>query len=196
MAEKWEIGEELVKDIRAVTIHVAREVLAEEQARGFTKDPRVVVDSRRYDAPVETVKPFGRVEFIEKADIGEIVMFIWRQLVQRSPYRKGGYSDSHAILVNGKEAAPDNVLAGPGDKVQIVNIQPYARKIERGLSLQAPTGVYRVVFRIAQRRYGKIAFIKYTMVPLNLGVTIASKKGAVAQVYPCIQITPSAGTLQ
>lgn len=206
MAEQWDISQELAKDIRAVTIAVSYQVLKEEQGHGFTKDPRVVVDSRKFDAPVESVKPFGRVEFLERAELSAIVEFIWKTLVQRSPYKTGRYSDSHLIMVNGKEVDYNNLVVKPTDKVQIVNTQPYARKIERGLSDQAPTGVYRVVVNLARRKYGKLAFIQMKYVNLNLGVTIPGRRtlkdkllrrdaGRVAQFYPCIQITPSKGTI-
>lgn len=188
---------DIAKDIKALTISVAKSVLAEEQARGFPKDPRVIVDRRKYDAPVESVKPFGRIEFVSRADMGEVAEWIWRRLVEKSPYDTGRYSDSHIIMINGVQVTKTNwVGLGPKDVVQIVNAQPYARKIERGLSSQAPTGVYRSVFAAAQRRFGKVVFLRYTMVRLNLGVTIRGRKGKrVAQLYPAIQIRPSPGTI-
>lgn len=189
---------DIAKEIQALTVSVAKEVLAEEQARGFPKDPRVIVDRRRYDAPVESVKPFGRIEFVTRADMGEVAEWIWRRLVEKSPVDSGRYSDSHIIMINGVQVTSNNWTGlGPTDVVQIVNAQPYARKIERGLSAQAPSGVYRSVFAAAYRRYGKIVFLSYRLVNLNLGVTIKGRKGKrILQLYPAIQIRPSPGTLQ
>jgi hypothetical protein len=52
-----------------------------------------------------------------------------------------------------------------------VNTQPYARKIEKGLSPAAPDGVYEVVAALAKRRFGNIASIKFSYrAPLAGGV--------------------------
>jgi hypothetical protein len=42
-----------------------------------------------------------------------------------------------------------------------VNTQPYARKIERGHSKQAPNGVYETVAHLAARRFGNMARIRF-----------------------------------
>lgn len=199
LALVWD--EVLEPDIRQFQIMTARHVLAEEQARGFDREPRVIVD-RRFDAAIETVKPFGRIEFVERVDIGEVVEWIWKRLLERSPVLTGRYQDSHIVMINGA-SVPDIRGYKPGDRIQIVNIQPYARKVERGQSIMAPNGVYRGVFNAARRRYGRNLFIDFRYVKLDLGVEVTGFQGGRSkgvqhnrarkrvkrpQVYPSIQL--------
>lgn len=206
IAVVWD--EVLEPDIRLFQIETARRVLAEEQARGFDRNPRVIVD-RRFDAPIESVKPFGRIEFVQRVDIGEVVEWIWKRLLERSPVLTGRYQDSHIVMINGVQV-PDIRAIGleqrgyqPGDRIQFVNTQPYARKIEKGHSVKAPNGVYRTVFAAARRRYGRNLFIDYKFVKLNLGVKVRGFQGGRSkgvrhnrprkrvlrdQVYPAIQL--------
>jgi hypothetical protein len=47
-------------------------------------------------------------------------------------------------------------------RYEFVSTVPYARKIERGLSPQAPDGVYQVVAVLAQKRFGNVARIRFS----------------------------------
>jgi hypothetical protein len=108
-----------------------------------------------------------------------------RMLVERSPYgpdKHGHYQDDHWIFVNGvrRDATREGgkpIDIGPHDKVIIVNMRPYARKIEGGpnqtfrrrltdrrpgISAQAPNGVYEITARDLQRAFGKVADIRFT----------------------------------
>jgi hypothetical protein len=107
-----------------------------------------------------------------------------KMLVERSPYGpdfEGHYRDDHWVYVNNvrRDAAREGdapIMIGPGDKVVIINVRPYARKIEGGanhrfskrltdrrpgLSVQAPNGVYEISARDLQRMYGTIATIRF-----------------------------------
>ena len=87
---------------------------------------------------------------------------------------------------------------------QIVNPQPYARKIEgataskktgrakrRGISRKARAGVYRPVLRALVNRYSKSMFFDFKYVKLNTGVKVWGKSGSKRvqrdQVYPALQ---------
>jgi hypothetical protein len=107
-----------------------------------------------------------------------------RLLIMRSPIgpgRHGHYKDAHWLYVNGTrrdvQLEGNKVELKRGDKIVIVNVKPYARKIEGtpyqrfkqrmthrrpGLSVQAPDGVYEVTARDLQKLYGKIAIINFT----------------------------------
>ena len=108
-----------------------------------------------------------------------------KMLVERSPYGpdfEGHYQDDHWIFVNGvrRDAAREGdvpIMIGPNDKVVIINMRPYARKIEGGannrfskrltdrrpgLSAQAPNGVYEITARDLQRMFGTVATIRFT----------------------------------
>jgi hypothetical protein len=178
---------ELEPDFRQYVIATAHQVLRQEQAKGFDRDPRVIVD-RRPGAREEAVKLFGQIEYVERAPLGEIVDWIFRRLVETSPVLKGDYAAAHLILVNGREASEDEWRRiGPGDRLTFVNRMPYARKIEGGerfvgwnsrvdrsarkrvggSSVQAPNGVYRVVYRQAKQRWGRLVFLDYKFVILS-----------------------------
>jgi hypothetical protein len=206
---------ELEPDFRQYVIATARHVLAEEQTRGFDKDPLTIVDNK-WNAPVEGVKTFGQIQFHARADLGEVIDWIFRRVVERSPVLTGRYVQQHHVLVNGAEASPERwKTVKAGDRIQFVNAAPYAKKIEgrdkgrggaaavKGQSLQAPNGVYRAVYREAQRRFGKLVFLDFTYVKLNLGVQVwknvnyyvrkdgtksAGSYKRVAMVYPCIKL--------
>ncbi|MCA0944489.1 hypothetical protein LCM08_06170 [Salipiger pacificus] len=172
------------EELRVYHAQIAREVLLEEQGRGFDRDPRQVVD-RRFDAPLESVKPFGKIEFSERGSLREVAAFVYDQVVALSPFLSGKYENSHLMLVNGAVATVSGTSTRPDlddlkleDVVTVVNVQPYARKIEGGVrstkrsgrapqSAQAPNGVYRVAFQRARKRYGLIASIAYTYTTLE-----------------------------
>jgi hypothetical protein len=202
--------EELDPDFHNYVVTTARTVLREEQRKGFDPQPKTIVD-RRHNAPIESVRMFGTIEFVERVELGEIIDWIYRALVETSPVLKGDYAASHMVLVNGQEASENEWRAiGPGDRIQFVNIQPYARRIEGGArfvgwnsrvdrtarkhvgghSLQAPNGVYRVVYAQAKRKFGRQVFIDYKFVSLAGGKVIADSK-IKRYRYPAIQILQS-----
>lgn len=194
---------EIMPMIRPYHIRVARDALAEEQRRGFDGKPRTIIDRRGYDAPLESVKPFGVIEYASRTNVRAVAAWVFEQVVQLSPVDTGRYQDSHVLMVNGEtvDLLPDDL--GPNDRVQIVNITPYARKIERGYSELAPNGVYRRVASAAKNRF-RDAFIDHKWVKLE-GVGPAQTMGRVGgrtnaagvnnqgfkmrdTVYPAIQI--------
>lgn len=150
---------------------VAREELAMGQARnrsalGYLPKHQTFVD-RRKDAPLETVRPDGVIvfefELIETA-LGAIA----EMLILASPVRSGRYQASHALFADGVEVEPGQIPPNARE-FAFVNSQPYARKIERGLSPQSPEGVYHVVATMASRRFGNMARIKFGFRSLPAG---------------------------
>lgn len=84
-----------------------------------------------------------------------IVRWIIDELRRRSPRLTGKYSQSHRLLINGNEVDPaDFSQFRPDDEVAIVSLLPYARKIERGQSRQAPKGVYELAAMAARVKFG------------------------------------------
>lgn len=168
--------------VKRATIETAERVLIEEVGRGFDSSPVVVTDGmprRHYDQ----VKPFGKIEFIARTSLAEAVRWALTELQKRSPVLTGRYAASHVVMINGEEVR-GNIWAAlravkPTDKVQIVNPQPYARKIERAsasrrtgrqarraLSRQARAGVYQPVLRALVERFGKSMFFDFKYVRL------------------------------
>ena len=159
----------LIDDLVSPRAQSARlaQVAAEELARGQAQNQSVLgyvpkhdtfVDQRR-DVPLESVRPDGTIIFefkLIESTLGDIA----EMLVLASPVRSGRYQGSHALFADGVEVEPGKVPPNASEYA-LVNSQPYARKIERGLSPQSPEGVYHVVAELAARRFGNIARIRF-----------------------------------
>lgn len=128
------------------------------QAIGQVPDYETIVDGRR-GAPPAAVQPDG-VVVAEYDLLLEVFAWIGMQLVAHSPRLSGRYVSSHAFFADGVEIASTGAVPDAYEYV-FVNLQPYARKIERGLSSQAPDGVYQAVAAVAARRFGNIATIGF-----------------------------------
>jgi len=195
--------------IQDFQIKVAEEALVAAVAKGFDSSPVVVTDGKPR-ADYRQVKPFGRIEFIRRPTMRDAVMFALQELVKKSPVgpgRNGHFRDRHMVLIDGKGAEGDIGAAldavKPGQRVQIVNVQPYARKLEgiaaskkrkrprrAGLSKQARGGIYRPVHRLVVARYGKSLFVDFKMVKLELnGAQRRTKTGVISAnyTYPALQ---------
>lgn len=138
-----------------------------ERAVGHKIPYDVLVDGR--EAPLSSVKPDGRIE-AEWVLFDEMFAWIGEQLVKHSPIGKpddkrpghpGLYMASHLFLVDGKEVKPGEQPPPVADEYVFANAQPYARKIEHGLSDQAPTGVYETVATLAADRWSNLASIRF-----------------------------------
>ena len=202
-----QLGRSIADWVKAATIETAERVLREEVARGFDNEPVVITDGMPRRDYLQ-VKPFGRIEFAARTSMVEAVRWALTELQKKSPVLTGRYASSHTVMINGAEVVGNIWVAlrnvRPTDRVQIVNPQPYARKIEgatanrrtgRGkraaLSRQARSGVYRVVLRALVNRFGKALFFDFKYVNLNLGIKVWGKRGARRvqrdQVYPALQ---------
>lgn len=125
---------------------------------GRIPDHETFVDGAK-GGSLDAVRPDGRVTF-EFHLAQEALEWIGEQLVLNSPVLTGTYANSHVLFVDGVEA--DGGKAPEGKEYAFVSTLPYARKIERGYSDQAPDGVYEAVAAAASRRFGNIARIRYT----------------------------------
>ena len=202
-----QLGRSTAEWVRAATIDVAKRALREEVARGFDSQPVVITDGMPRRDYLQ-VRPFGRIEFAARTSMAEAVRWALTELQKKSPVLTGRYASSHTVMINGAEVEGNIWVAlrnaRPTDRVQIVNPQPYARKIEgatanrrtgRGkraaLSRQARSGVYRVVLRALVNRFGKPLFFDFKYVNLNIGIKVWGKRGARRvqrdQVYPALQ---------
>ena len=202
-----QLGRSIADWVKAATIQTAERALREEVARGFDTEPVVITDGMPRRDYLQ-VKPFGRIEFAARTSMVEAVRWALTELQKKSPVLTGRYASSHTVMINGAEVQGNIWLAlrnvRSTDRVQIVNPQPYARKIEgatanrrtgRGkraaLSRQARSGVYRVVLRALINRFGKALFFDFKYVNLNIGIKVWGKRGARRvqrdQVYPALQ---------
>jgi len=202
-----QLGRTTAEWVRQATIDTAIRALQEEVARGFDNEAVVITDGMPRRDYLQ-VKPFGRIEFAARTSMTEAVRWALTELQKKSPVLTGRYASSHTVMINGAEVQGNIWVAlrnvRPTDRVQMVNPQPYARKIEgatankrtgRGkraaLSRQARSGVYRVVLRALVNRFGKALFFDFKYVNLNTGIKVWGKRGARRvqrdQVYPALQ---------
>jgi hypothetical protein len=69
-----------------------------------------------------------------------------------------------------------------------VSVAPYARRIERGWSRQAPDGVYQAVAALARRRFGSLAMVQFTYRGVS-GLSFPKRRSAADMRPPAIVIT-------
>lgn len=157
----------------AMLADAAREAIADadgvnRQALGRVPPRETFVDGRKTDL-LDGVRPDGVIQ-VEYDLIEDVFAYIGEQLVKHSPVgdasdrrpgHPGLYMASHVFFADGVEVEPGKPAPVASEYV-FTNIQPYARKIERGLSDQAPDGVYESVAKLAQSRFGNIAQIKFS----------------------------------
>lgn len=170
----------------ALLAQEARAAIAEAQAqndRALGRDvARDVIVDGSLGKPVETVRPDGVI--VASWDLGsDVVTWIVEQVVKHAPVLTGAFRDSIRIYADNVEvsgAAAAELSAGR--EVIVTSDVPYARKIERGQSRQAPEGVFEAVAAMARRRYGNQAQIKFTYrAPIGSGSALdiwAGKKTA------------------
>jgi hypothetical protein len=149
---------------------------------------QIFVDGQA-DAPLESVKVNG-VIVAEFELVTEVLVWIAQQLEQHSPVKSGLYRRSHIVLADGVEiVASEDVLSAK--EYVFINVVPYARKIERGSSSQAPDGVYQAVAVLARQRFGKIARIVFSYRTVMSGAIITGRAGnRSSNRNPAIIVTP------
>lgn len=131
--------------------------------------PYTVAVDGRIGAPLSSVRPDGMV-FVEFELVFEAISWIGDMLRKYSPVKSGRYQDSHVLLADG--VAVDNEAVPPlAERYEYVNVQPYSRKIERGLSSQRPEGVYQSVAQLASStsKFGNVAKVKFGYVTPQFG---------------------------
>lgn len=165
--------------------------------------------------PLGDVKPDG-FTLTEFHLIGHVIDEIIKALFAASPYgpEEGGhYRDDHLLFVNGQRrdatAEGEVVAIKPTDEVVIINVRPYARKIEGGrgrrtrgkmtsrrpgLSVQAPNGVYEITGRQMAARFGnmaKIRFVYRSVIGGGMASSSASPRtrNASPNRFPALEIT-------
>jgi len=154
-----------IADAARLAINEAEDI--NTRALGRTPVKRVYVDGR-LGAALETVSPRGTI--LAEFDLMEdSIRWIGQQLVQHSPVLTGAYARTHFLLVDGVEIDPETPIPATFDEIVFINAQPYARKIERGLSDQAPDGVYEGVAAIAAKRLGAFAKVRFGYRSANFG---------------------------
>jgi len=201
---------ELLDFTKQSLIIVSHEVLNEELAAGFDPKFKTVVDGR-VNKKVENVNPLGSIEFHSRRDMKEIILATYNGILSRSKVKTGRYIRSHYVFLNGTQVAIDlptleswlatNPAFDDKDFIRFVNIQPYARKLERlgvtaqrtnirtqksrdergrsGTHILAPNGTYFLTCRSIRRLYKRNSVIKFGFISgSNLGLSASFKTQA------------------
>ena len=220
---------ELLEFTKSSLIVIADQVLKEEQARGFDKKPIAVVDGSPYKQIID-VNPLGKIEFFSKVAIDKIMLEMYESILERSPVDTGLYKSSNYVFINGTQIATNleelkkwldrKPTINPNDLIRFVNIQPYARRLERlgvtaqrqqsrtvksrdkkqrsGSRILAPNGAYFLSFRSIKRKFKNNVGIRFNFISganLGLSASFKEKPGSSAKVstylYPSISFLVS-----
>jgi hypothetical protein len=139
---------------------IAKAVEQNTQAIGHSVEHETFVDGRK-NAALESVSPTGTI--VAEFDLGtDLVEWIWGQVQKHSPVLTGGFRKSQRLFADGVEVDGPAYIPDGAEEIVITSVAPYARKIERGESKQAPDGVYEAVAAMAATRYGNQARIRFT----------------------------------
>ncbi len=158
---------------RQALVDLAKEALADADAQNASvlgvAPPHLTIVDGRQGANEESVRLGGTIVYLfqlEGATLEQAVDDTFRILAELAPIRTGRYQRSFGLFVNGVEreagtaGAPIDI--GADDEIQITNLQPYARKLERGWSQQAPNGVIEVATATIRQRYGATLSVRFS----------------------------------
>lgn len=147
----------------AILREFAEKALSDAQATnraalGYVPEHTLTYDGGRR-ANLDGIKPNSVISF-EFQLLTDIIEWIDEQLILHSPVRSERYARSHVWFADNVEMDPRK--PPPADGYVVLNAQPYARKIERGLSPQAPDGVYEGVAALAKARFGNFVYVGFS----------------------------------
>ena len=149
------LRQNFINEVREVTIETALQAKQEEQKKGFPKDAIIVVDGQPFRRE-NTVRSFGRINYIARRNTLEIVEWFNLRLNKKSPKLTGKFRASNTFWFDNKQVDIDSL--GPDDQdpkvVTILNKQPYAGRLEQGSSIKFPNGIYKPLVKTARRKFG------------------------------------------
>ncbi|ACL59907.1 hypothetical protein [Methylobacterium nodulans] len=129
-----------------------------ERALGYVPEHDLFVDGGQRE-DLSTVRASSRIIY-EFHLLTDVIEWVDGMLQLHSPVLSGRYQASHQWFADDQ---PFDITQIPPAKAYVVlNTQPYARRIERGWSRQAPDGVYEGVAALAKRRFGNVAYVGFT----------------------------------
>lgn len=130
--------EDMLRFLKQAHIRIAKDVLKEEQKKGFDKDPRKRIDNV-FDKIEEQVKDFGKIEYFAKQSFSEAMMFIYKKIEEKSAIQTGTYKMYNYVFFRGSLVARsmkdlETWLEGrtfaATDRIRFVNLTPYGRRLE------------------------------------------------------------------
>ncbi len=150
---------------RAMMASFAREELskaqaANQQALGHEPPYETFVDGRR-GAALESVNADNGTILFAFELLDDLFEWIGEQLVLHAPVLTGKFRNSFRFYADGAEIDPGANVPAAREYVFLSTV-PYARKLERGHSDQAPNGVFEVVAALAKGRFSNLANIRFS----------------------------------
>ncbi len=178
------IGERM----RERQIAIAAQARADVEVRQGVLPTLTVVDGRR-GASLSEVKVGGHIQF--RFDVAQRAAMEARDVaIQISPEDTSPdadarvFKDSFLFMVDGAEA--DLRQSPPGAIITLINRRfGYSKRLERGWSLQAPTGVMEVTAKLIRPRWGRAVDIRYTWADVE-GAASDSDRDEARGRYPVI----------
>lgn len=170
--------------------------MAREQHAEVMSKPPIPVRWRLFVDGVEAnstsaIKWDSTVRF-QYARIDVVVNYAMEALAKLSPVLTGRYQVSHTLLIDG---VPGRIEDWDwGSEIVIVNMQPYARKIEIGAMKMRVPGtdhVFQTAAKFTRSRYSTMANISFTFMPLAAGLTVSGPGNYTAKAdmrYPVMVI--------
>lgn len=150
-------GAQIVADIARKAIVDAEQ--ANAAALGRIPPHETFVNGARSER-LEDVAPGGSI--VAVFDLGgDVVRWIYDEVLKHAPVLTGAFRNSIRIYADGGEVGSPEETAGASEIV-LTSLAPYARKIERGKSKQAPDGVFEAVAALARARFGNVAQISFS----------------------------------
>lgn len=112
--------------------------------------PRTITVDGREGAPIESVNPDGGSVIIEWELVTDVLVWIGKELQDRSPVSSGRYKRGHQLFADGVLVEIGGNVPPAGEYV-FTNDEPYARKIEVGKTKSGRDFVIQVPNRIYER---------------------------------------------
>lgn len=176
---------------RAFIKETADEVFGEARAQnravlGYAPPETLRTDGTVGKAPEDmAVGGHSTLSFDLAGDVIAFTMELARRLSPRSgsnrKSRDETFAESHVAIVDGA-VLPAPYRTGAFQRAVIYNLQPYNRKIERGLSRQRPNGVYEaLVLPEVKKRYGALYFVAFAY-EAGLVAPFGKKSGIVSDI--------------
>lgn len=156
---------DFLKFTRSSLIQIASQALREEQAKGFDKNPVIIVDNK-VGKSIDSVSPLGKIEFKARVEVSSLLLSIYKLILERSRRSTGFYAANHVVMLRGRIIARnmDQLQAWinsetsikESDFVSFVNITPYAGFLEReGIRVDSTTNTpVRVSRKYTSKRRG------------------------------------------
>lgn len=146
---------QLLQDVHDRGVEIAYEWLEKKAALGDT-DVRIEVDGQMGKS-IESWNKRIRLSWGSGAQLSELVYFLYKETIAKSPVDTGRLAASWQWQLNGspisfstlnKMGEGDGLQ--PGDRLRLINLQPYVRKAE---VLYVKKGIVGPVTRAAKRRF-------------------------------------------